>query len=89
MDDRWEVYTDGPSDKGHVTVRMYRSWTGLQSFSVWITASVSKDNWIMGGRVTQINWETDRERLCGFDAEEAKDTVKAICKNYLGVTFVD
>ncbi|KAK3177301.1 hypothetical protein K4F52_009911 [Lecanicillium sp. MT-2017a] len=89
MDDRWEIYTEGPNDKGHVTVRIYRSWTGLQTVSVWITASVTKDNWITAGRVTQINWETDWNKLRGYDAEESKDTVKALCKTHFGVTFME
>ncbi|SPN99919.1 uncharacterized protein DNG_02771 [Cephalotrichum gorgonifer] len=89
MEDKWNVYTDGPDAQGNIVVGMYRSWTGHKNVEVKIAVALTDDGELAGedARVTDITWEGDTAIL-GVPTEEfAKEMAEGVFSWVLNVNL--
>ena len=81
MEDKWLIYADGPDAEGNAAVHMLRSWTGYKVLELKIKVPLDEDGEFReeDSTITEIVWETDRERYINPTEEGVKAEARAVC----------
>jgi hypothetical protein len=74
MEDKWVVYSDGPSADGVATVHLHRSWTGFEIVRVELRVTAD------GSRITRATWETSAEIVTEPGEPFARSTFLEVCR---------
>jgi hypothetical protein len=74
MEDKWVVYSDGPSADGVATVHLHRSWTGFEIVRVELRVTAD------GSRITGATWETSTEIVKQPGEAFARSTFLEVCR---------
>lgn len=78
MEDKWFCYAGDPDAEGNLFVRLCRSWTGAEMYTLRLRAPSEAD----GAEVTQITWEDSGDGEAG-----AKKMAAQLCRALLGCDF--
>ena len=87
MEDKWFVYADGPDAQGNAVVHMFRSWTGYKMVELKIKVPLDDDGEFEeeDSKVTEITWESSKERHRDQTEEGAKSMAREVCNWVLDV----
>lgn len=85
MEDKWFVYSEG-ADDGRLVVRFYRSWTGFEIAEMDVMVGNGENGSAEGvARITGITWEESEDVMKEQREDDAKETVREVCRWVLGV----
>lgn len=81
--DEWFVFSEGPDVYGKLKVHFHRAWTGLKVAELFVVIDLKGEG---AGKIVGTKW--NRSEQTGRIGEiEAKNIIRASCKNTLGFTL--